>query len=409
MRTAGVVFSVVAVLAGVVVARLEYDREKTAGSVDSSLDRSADTDAARVARPSGSPGVTPPEGAGVTPPAGDATRGEGTRPDETSAVARIVKSPSDALRRRHKIVESLVASQQFQKAATTAGALIAALEAEGVSPSDELFVAVRRLAARANVFGLLIDNIERPETQPLACQVFLANGNTIEAVRADRRGDRYVLELPNGISYRPRLDEVLEVREMSREQHRRFLLDEWNRLRRRLKKIEDPIELYVRGVERCYRSGLESEGLELLEGLLDLPGSGKIPLRFAGAKAAAAARDWEIAAGRAPMTTRPTEPVAAARGSSRTAGDQRTRTRSASAPQSPEEVLMRVRSLRDEARKLYRSGFRGEGDGRALREARQRLEEAFNLIESLLASEEVDDLRQELGQLLSDVVRVSPF
>ena len=70
---------------------------------------------------------------------------------------------------------------------------------------------------------------------------------------------------------------------------------------------------------------------------------------------------------------------------------------------------MRVRSLRDEARKLYRSGFRGEGDGRALREARQRLEEAFNLIESLLASAEVDDLRQELGQLLSDVVRVSPF
>ena len=113
MRTAGVVFSVVAVLAGVVVARLEYDREKTAGSVDSSLDRSADTDAARVARPSGSPGVTPPEGAGVTPPAGDATRGERTRPDETSADARIVKSPSDALRRRHKIVESLVASQQF--------------------------------------------------------------------------------------------------------------------------------------------------------------------------------------------------------------------------------------------------------------------------------------------------------
>ncbi len=408
MRTAGVVFSVVAVLAGIFVARLEYERDQTAESTDSSFGRPTATDVPPgVERQSRSPGVTGPTGASVTGLAGDDARGEGTRPDETSADAPIVRSPSEPLRKRHQLVESLIAIQQFQKAATMAGDLIGALEAEGVSPSDEIFVAVRRLAARANAFRLLVDNIERPETQRFVSQVFLANGNTIEVVRADRQGDRYVLELPNGISYRPRLDEVLEVREMSREQHRRFLLDEWEHLRRRLEKIEDPVELYVRGVERCYRSGLESEGLELLERLLAMPGSVKIPRRFAGAEAAAAARDWEVAAGRAPVRPRPTEPEASTRGSSRTGDNQRTRT--ASAPESPEESLTRVRSLRDEARKLYRRGFRGEGDGRALRQARQRLEEAFTLIESLVASEEVNSLRRELGQLLSDVVRVSPF
>ena len=75
----------------------------------------------------------------------------------------------------------------------------------------------------------------------------------------------------------------------------------------------------------------------------------------------------------------------------------------------PEESLTRVKSLRDEARNLYRSSFKGEGNTRALREARQRLEEAFTLIESVAASDEAANLRQELGQLLSDVVRVSPF
>ena len=396
MRTVSVVMSVVAVLAGIVVARLEYDREKTAGSADSSSGRPVATDV-----PPGAEGRSRPPG--VTPPGGGDARREGTRPDETSADARTFTLPSDELPRRRQLIENLLARQRFQKAAAMAGDLIGALEEEGVSPSDEIFVAVRRLAARANVFGLLVDNIERPETQPLVSRVFLANGNTIEAVRADKEGDRYVLELPNGISYRPRLDEVLEVREMSRAQHRRFLLDEWRRLRKRLEKIEDPVELYVRGVQRCYRSGLEDEGLELLERLLAMPGSGKIPRRFAGAATAAAARDWEVAAGRAPETTRPSEPV----GSARTRGNQRTRT--GGAPGSPEEILTRVRSLRDEARERYRRGFRGEGGGRALGEARQRLEEAFTLIESLTASEEVDDLRQELGQLLSDVVRVSPF
>lgn len=384
--------SVLAVLAGVVVARLEYDAETAGRPADSATGQPA----AGAARPHG-PEPSIPPGSGSEGQAHD-----GEAPPDDASVAQPVSVPPDELRRRREQIEDLVAAQRFGEAAESAGELLGALEEQGMPHDDEDFTALRRLEAKSRVFGLLVEGIDRSRTPPAAKRVSLANGSTLEVVRADREGDGYVLELPGGITYRPRLDEVVEVREMSPDEQREFAAGEWERLKRRLEKLDDPIELYVRGVERCYRLGLEDQGLELLERLLAMPGSGKIPLRFAGADAAGAARGWEIAAGRTPEER-------AAR-AARTADDQRPRP--PRVPDSPDAVLTRARALRDEARTLYRRGFPREGDKGdrgALAEARRRLEEAFTLIETLPPSDEADELRSELGQILSDVVRVSPF
>ncbi len=110
---------------------------------------------------------------------------------------------------------------------------------------------------------------------------------------------------------------------------------------------------------------------------------------------------WQVAAGRARDERRRRSQIDPA--------SSRDRSMAQRELAAPREILDQVRALRDEARQLYRSGLEREANEADLRAARDRLERAFSLLEPLPAGDVTDALRQDLGQLLCDVVRVSPF
>ena len=71
----------------------------------------------------------------------------------------------------------------------------------------------------------------------------------------------------------------------------------------------------------------------------------------------------------------------------------------------------RVRGTRllGEAQALYQTAATKEGREQELAEARKRLNRAMELLEPLPPDDTVKKLRRDLSQLLSDIVRVSPF
>ena len=73
---------------------------------------------------------------------------------------------------------------------------------------------------------------------------------------------------------------------------------DWKTLEPKVSKLEHPIDIFIDGVERCYRLGLKPEGLKLLEQLLARPDSDNIPLLFVPEADESTLNDWRLAAGR---------------------------------------------------------------------------------------------------------------
>jgi len=72
--------------------------------------------------------------------------------------------------------------------------------------------------------------------------------------------------------------------------------------------------------------------------------------------------------------------------------------------------IAKVEGLFGQAQALYQAAAGKEGRESDLKTARERLQEALDIVETLPPGDaEVRKVRWQLGQLLSDVVRVLPF
>ena len=290
-------------------------------------------------------------------------------------------------RGRLEKLTALLSSHDFRGAEAAAKALADATARGPISVHDRAL----QLEAKARVFEKLVSRMPKTEASASApvttkaSEVLLSNGNRILAIAADEDAERYVFKLEGGAIFTPRREDVLEVKVVDRQIS---LAPGWPALQQKISRLDDAVLLFVDGVERCYRMGFRKEGLDVLDGILGRPDSDQIPLLFVPDADEAVLRDWQVAAGRRPP------------GAGELAGGD------AIDPAS----LAKVEQLFGQAQALYQAAAGKEGRESDLKTARERLQEALDIVETLPPGDaEVRKVRWQLGQLISDVVRALPY
>jgi hypothetical protein len=425
MRNIGIIVSALSISAGILVGHSESTREarergeEAGGSnpfsspygdlvAPTAKKKTSGTGAAR--RRPGPRDAGPRNG--EEPGAADPAAGGAASSREASGVAAPSADPAQSEARLGEI-ERLLAGHELAAAREAAATLAASLPRS----APALRARALRLEAKARVIEELLRNIPDKGAQGKGGatsgagggmrEVLLANGNKVVATSVEKEGDRYRIVLPNGATFSPPAEDVLEVRPYSEEKYRQ---GEWEKIEATVAKLENSIDLFVRGVQKAYQLGLEKEGLGLLDRLLALPDSDTIPLLFIPEASAALVEDWRVAAGRASdaevlARTAPTTAASRAPG----AGDLPPRAAEGLDEEIDPNALLNASRLMGEAQALYQAAAGKEGREDDLREARKRIDRAFEILESLPATDTVKDIRRKLSTLLSDVVRVSPF
>jgi hypothetical protein len=456
----------ISILAGIVVGRMEYQAEKEAaeGSPD---DVSAGQGAEarrpappakpeRASRPSRSRRREEESSPAFESPAAEkkdsSTPPAGSRPDATAA-----KDPS-AYRERLESLQALILKQDFRSAEKGARDL----EAETLRGPAAVHVEALKLAAKARIFQRLISSMPARPAQAGGAKVgrgaeaLLSNGSKISGALLGERADRYIFKLASGGIFCPAREDVLEVRPVESET---APTTDWKTMQPKVSKLAHPIDIFIDGVERCYRLGLKREGLELLEQLLARPDSDNIPLLFAQDADESSLSDWRLAAGRDvpsvasardvpkgsasddapsddasgdspsgdtivkpkifgldddPGAPPPTAGIARRAPESTPPSAEITPPgpRAPQAPPAPVDpaTLVKAAQLLGEAQALYQGAAGEEGREKDFQSARERLQRVLDILEPLPpGNEEIKKLRRRVAQLLSDVSRASPF
>ncbi|MGQ9590991.1 MAG: hypothetical protein ACUVYA_11925 [Planctomycetota bacterium] len=274
----------------------------------------------------------------------------------------------------------------------------AAAPEEAPGAASETEEGVRR-AARARLLERLFRSLPPPQPLQGFSEIFLSSGVRVRARQVKKEGDRYVLELVQGVTWKPRADEVLEVRALDPQAH---VASEKAKIDAKLRGLAHPVDLYLDGARRYRELGLDDDARRTLERILAAPPAQALEalLLFVPDADEALREDFEVAAGiREPSP--PESPPAAA--------PPREPPRAEPTKRAETSELSRAQDLVDRASALYRAGALREGKEDELAEARKLLDEAREILENRPDDERAQALRRRIGQLMSDVSRASPF
>jgi len=407
LKTVVIILSSLAIAAGIVVGWHEHEGSRAAARAEASFP---------AASPAAAPGfLAPPE---PPPPVErkkkrwkprDSAIVDVARTDEaagaasgSSVEARTLPSPSAAppAPGASPRLDAIAASIRKRDFAGAEKAVTALLEADPALSAGEKESAERLLAKARALAKLALPAPEGGKSTTLQ-EVLLSNGLKLEATSIEETAERCEITLPSGIRFSAPREDVLQVKPLET----RVLVTSsadgtaWKELEPKIAKLEHPIDIYVQGVQRLFRMGLEKEAFDLLDRLLERRDSEVIALLFTKDGGEESLRDWKRAAGR--ETPRAPD-------------------RDASLPSEPDAAppsttdpgtLERVRELVDEAQALYKGAAGKEGGGEDLKAAREKLDRALDILEPLPAAsnQAVKLLRMEVAQLISDVSRQLPF
>lgn len=292
-------------------------------------------------------------------------------------------------------------------------------EALRARPEDlELLAPLRRARLKLSVFEEVREREGLEEIPSTLYRVRLHNGNDMIASEARREGGKVQVTLfPSGIAFSRQESDVASVENLPGLQ---FQVEEWKRLLERLKEsARDPIDLYIKGVVKCLKLGLEREACLLLGKVLDSSDPVSVlEIVFADA-GDEFHRQWLQAAGREdldPVTgiSPEPDPVTVAReggsgGDSPPSSTTPSRPRVVEAPPELAERLESIHSLKEKARTIYREVIQG-GDMARLEKARADLEKARSLLNDLPPElEAVQRTRSEVYLLLHAVIKAQPL
>ena len=153
----------------------------------------------------------------------------------------------------------------------------------------------RQLLAKATLFQRLLP--EGTQKPPALREIRQANGATLVARKIEETFDSYKISLISGGFTILRKEDVLEVRDAADSAEYRKKIAE--KLEKTVVRYDEPIDLFLRGVKRYYRLGLRSEGLALMEKLLEMD-DGVLVLSILGAnESEELVPEWRLARGRA--------------------------------------------------------------------------------------------------------------
>lgn len=456
MKSLFLILCGVAITAGVFVGYLDHIASRypiVTGAPPPGPDPSTSQIRTRSDPSSRDPGGTG-EGVHAAPSAGP--RPERPAGREEPAVSR--DSPSVAALQKGLLgLEDLVGAQQFDKAVEVGTEI---LRKNADAPLD-LLEKVARVVAKARVLDRVVSNLPDGKIAPGTSDVLLANGLTVRATSVDRDGDRYVIHLAKGGTFSPAEDDVLEVKQID---SKAFLEAERKAIEEKVAGARHPVDVFLDGVQRYYALGLKEEGLRLLEGILatDAAQTEQVALLFVPDADDALLDDWRVAAGRerpvlgarggqassvtiaglgeeaGPSSDGPASKGPASDGSASggpasggpaSGGPVSEGTPSRATPpiarlpgstsdpsfgpvggSADTNELIRAAQLVAEAQVIYQGAIGREGKDGDLGKARDRLDRALEIVEGQPGDDEiVKRLRRQIGQLLSDVARASPF
>jgi hypothetical protein len=402
LKTITILLSVLAIAAGMAVGWLEHEESRKAAAT-SRADQviaapavlAPASGAPERRRRSWTPGeseIVSLEGESGTPPSPVSEPEVRNVPDRPGPGAP-GESTGDP---RLQAIALAIEKRSFTEAEKAARELAEGGDGEATAAVRE---AALRLAAKARVFDGLLKAIPAAPADPGASfEVLLANGATIRVIEVDETSARYVFKLPKGITFSPPREDVLEVRRAAGKPEARV---EWKDLAARIASLGHPIDIFIGGVTPCFQNGFEKEGLALLEKLLARLDSDQVPLLFIPDAGEEALADWRLAAGRG-RTGGGAPAAVAEKSAAQPAAEER------SGPDA--QILVQAAELLGEAQALYRAGAGKEGREEEVRQARERLDRALEILDPLPADHEtVKKLRRQLAQLLSDVSRTASF
>ncbi|HVR72896.1 MAG TPA: hypothetical protein VMT52_01125 [Planctomycetota bacterium] len=455
MKTIGIAVSTIAIALGILVGRLDYDEERAGARSGHGDRRFLDGVPGAIVDGDPDPESSDPPPAGFLPRprdergprngqtasvearerfssrsrASDETFSSSGNGRETAPGTQVdgLDAGKSGLEERLEEIEQRIALEDFVGAEDAAKAFLVEpdLQRRNDRGPHAAHDRALRLAAKARSFAAVFRSFERPASAGAAprspatsreadsaaaeerFQLLLANGSTVIGRKVDEDATRYVLELEGGGTFAPRREDVLEARAVKGGSTPPAARKDsaWKDIEPKIARLTHPIDLFVDGVERCWRMGLRKEALGLLEKVLADPRSDQIPLIFVPDATESLLGDWQVAAGR--TSAADLEGGVQPRSSDDHSESTDREPRGAAANPAS---LSKAAVLLGQAQALYQSAVGKDGGESDLRAARQRLESALGVIAGLPPADgDVKQLRREIAQLLSDVARASPF
>ena len=257
----------------------------------------------------------------------------------------------------------------------------------------------------------------------------LTNGETLTARKATLFGSRYDISvLPSG---EIALDQA-RVEDVKKFRRADFVDESWRELDGKVAALDNPVDLFVKGVSRCHRWGMDAQSVTLLERLLAMQGSEQVPIIFGSESEEDIEGLWRIATGKAKASSgsgRPSAAVAIVNpAAGQSAGSDAERrvppsSRASHRPPTPparsgsgdasglDGKLAEVHRLKTEAQVIYQRIVVGHrGDLKELHGARRKLESAVQILSSLPADEgSVRTMKRDVAGLLHAVIKSLPF
>lgn len=346
---------------------------------------------------------------GEKPP--ETARPAAGRPETTLDSAAKALTPKEAgggaLAAKLSEIRRLAANRKFAEAEALARQTLESASDVGGEATKEL-EEIARLAARAAVLRKFLSSLPAPQKLQEYSEVLLASGVTVKARAIKKEGDRYLLELPSGATWKPRAEEVIEVRSVDTQA---YLASEKAKIEQKLQTLSHPVDLYLEGVLRYHALGFEEEAYRVLERILaGPPGQAlEVLLLFMPDADEELRSEFQVAIGmekpRIPRARLASSPPDRPRGSEVASANEATK----SFPAGDTGELVRAVQLITQAQVLYKGAALKEGKEDDLTKARELLDQAREILEGQPEDETVRKLRRQVGQLMSDIARASTF
>ncbi len=254
-----VLIAFVALGAGIFKGWSEYQLERQTRDLSAGIDRDVDTVTA-----SGSRKTRAPEGSRPASPLGDERRPRSSvadpqplavKPRPDPAMSLVVSADDEA---RLAALDALLVKHDFARATEDARVLVD--ETRGMARAR-----AQQVEGKARIFAALVP----PESEKILefQEVVNANRAVFVVRHLEDRFDHYRMVLVSGVVTDMKKEDVIEVRPADSKSIRKKLA---KKLRQRIEKYDEPINLYLRGVRKLYRLGLRKEGLRVLNRLLEM-------------------------------------------------------------------------------------------------------------------------------------------
>ena len=237
-----------------------------------------------------------PKAERLAPPAPTREKSPPPAAPAPKAAAKPALAPPDQeeLTAKTREIEAAIKKEDFAAASRIAEPMV---EKYRENPqATALLTRLRQAEKKARAYEALLASLDRRELPDPLYRVEISNGVKFLASQAKETGEGWRFEVISGGFSSWSKEKVSAVRPYPRKD---YLAERWKEIQAGARDWKEPADLFFFGIRKCFRDGLRSQGLGLLDKLLAMPDSAQVVVIYA--RDGTAGRSWEQAAGRQPL------------------------------------------------------------------------------------------------------------